>query len=72
MANLVRSVSFLVAATSVLAADKGRVPTVSHVFVDFDGTVAVSEAFENLAAAAYASVPANVNSSVPPWRCAWI
>ncbi|EJD42972.1 hypothetical protein AURDEDRAFT_152676 [Auricularia subglabra TFB-10046 SS5] len=44
---------------------KPAVPRVAHIFIDFDGTIAVSEAFENLAAAAYASVKSS--DPYPPW-----
>lgn len=44
---------------------KPAVPRVAHIYIDFDGTIAVSEAFENLAAAAYASV--KTSDPYPPW-----
>lgn len=55
-------------APSFLDAKPSALPRVSHIFIDFDGTIAVTEAFENLAAAAYVSV--KDNSTYPPWRCA--
>jgi hypothetical protein len=52
----------------VIARSGGRpLPKVSNIFIDFDGTIAITEAFETLADAAYASV--HTNSSYPPWRC---
>ncbi|KAI5782059.1 hypothetical protein DFH27DRAFT_488132 [Peziza echinospora] len=61
-------VGIVVALSSVAAGDRGypRTPEISHLFVDFDGTIAVTEAFENLAEAAYVS---NVDPSpaLPPW-----
>jgi 2-hydroxy-3-keto-5-methylthiopentenyl-1-phosphate phosphatase len=35
------------------------------IYLDFDGTIAVSEAFENLAMTAYLTLP--VNSTIPSW-----
>jgi len=40
-------------------------PRNPEIFLDFDGTIAVTEAFENLPLTAYESLPAN--SEVPPW-----
>jgi 2-hydroxy-3-keto-5-methylthiopentenyl-1-phosphate phosphatase len=40
-------------------------PAKPAVYIDFDGTIAVSEAFENLAATAYLTVSAS--SGIPPW-----
>jgi hypothetical protein len=56
-------------ATDVLAkpstTSSSKAPDVAHLFIDFDGTIAISEAFENLSLAAYASTPDT--SSYPPW-----
>ncbi|RPA85262.1 hypothetical protein BJ508DRAFT_412049 [Ascobolus immersus RN42] len=43
-----------------------KAPEISHLFVDFDGTIAVSEAFETLTLAAYASTPDT--TTYPPWE----
>ncbi|KZV87311.1 hypothetical protein EXIGLDRAFT_840107, partial [Exidia glandulosa HHB12029] len=48
-----------------LDAKNSALPRVGHIFIDFDGTIAVTEAFETLADAAYASV--KDNSTFPPW-----
>jgi len=40
-------------------------PRNPEIFLDFDGTIAVTEAFENLPLTAYELLPAN--SEVPPW-----
>lgn len=46
----------------------GEIAPISNpeIFLDFDGTIAVTEAFLNLNEAAYASP--NVNSSIPKWE----
>ncbi|KAI5851985.1 hypothetical protein BZA05DRAFT_321426, partial [Tricharina praecox] len=40
-------------------------PSHPAVYIDFDGTIAISEAFENLATTAYLSVSSS--SGIPPW-----
>jgi len=56
---------FLVGARHARSLPPPGPPAKPAVYIDFDGTIAVSEAFENLVATAYLTVPAS--SGTPPW-----